>query len=216
MKDFFGFDGYIFDLDGTLLDSMSLWGRVYSETLSALGVAEPADYVRAVNKMSVADGARYTVESLGLSVSPEQIVEMWKATAHKEYRDNIQPKNNAEKLLKRLAALGKSIGVATALDSSLYVPCFRRLNFDAMFRSVTTVAEVGKDKRYPDVYLVECEKMGLTPDRCAVLEDSITGATSAKRGGFYTVGVFDADADCTPQEMQAVCDRYVSDLGDLF
>lgn len=59
-------------------------------------------------------------------------------------------------------------------------------------------------------------KMGLTPDRCVVIEDSITGATSAKRGGFYTVGVFDADADCTPQEMQAVCDRYVSDLGDLF
>ena len=118
--------------------------------------------------------------------------------------------------MKRLAALGKSIGVATALDSSLYVPCFRRLNFDGMFRSVTTVAEVGKDKRYPDVYLVECEKMGLTPDRCAVLADSITGATSAKRGGFYMVGVFDADADCTPQEMRTVCDRYVSDLGDLF
>ena len=103
MRDFFEFEGYIFDLDGTLFDSMGLWAEVYRKALCGFGVAEiPADYIREVNVRSVSEGARYTAERFSLPVGGEGVVAAWKAIAGDVYATSVEMKQGAAELLVRL------------------------------------------------------------------------------------------------------------------
>ncbi len=216
MRDFRSCKGYIFDLDGTLFDSMGLWAEVYRTALRRFGVEEvPADYIREVNCRSVTGGALYTAERFGLPASAEDVIAVWKSIAGDAYASTVELKEGAAELLASLRAAGKKIGIATALDESLALPCFRRHGIPDVVHSFSTVAEAGKDKNFPDVYLLECEKLGLKPEECAVIEDSITGASTAAKAGFFTVGVTDAHADCPPEELAAVTDVCVDSLAQL-
>ena len=216
MKDFFALDGYIFDLDGTLFDSMGLWAEVYRKALARFGVAEmPADYIREVNCRSVSGGAAYTAEKFSLPFGAEGVIAVWKEIAGDAYATTVELKEGAAELLAQLQERGKKIGIATALDEKLAEPCFARHGIVAAVHSYTTVAEVGRDKNFPDVYLAECEKLGLKPEECAVIEDSITGASTAAKAGFFTVGVVDEHADCPPEALRAVTDMCVDSLAEL-
>lgn len=216
MRDFFEFEGYIFDLDGTLFDSMGLWAEVYRKALRGFGVNEvPVDYIREVNVRSVSEGARYTAERFSLPVGGEGVVAAWKAIAGDVYATSVEMKQGAAELLVRLAGAGKKIGVATALDEALAMPCFERHGLRSSVHSLTTVEEAGADKNFPDVYLLECEKLGYAPGETVVVEDSATGARAAKSAGFCVVGVFDPNADCPREELAAACDRCVDSLAEL-
>ena len=101
MRDFFEFEGYIFDLDGTLFDSMGLWAEVYRKALCRFGVAEiPADYIREVNVRSVSEGARYTAERFSLPVGGEGVVAAWKAIAGDVYATSVEMKQGAAELAR--------------------------------------------------------------------------------------------------------------------
>lgn len=216
MRRFEDCKGYIFDLDGTLFDSMGLWTEVYREALARFGVDKvPDDYIREVNYRSVSGGAAYTAKRFDLPVNGEGVISVWKGIAGNVYATSVELKEGAAELLARLREAGKKIGIATALDSGLAMPCFARHGLRDVVHSYTSVAEAGRDKNFPDVYLAECAKLGLAPSECAVIEDSITGAASAAKAGFYTVGVFDGNADCPPQALAAVTDRFVYSLAEL-
>lgn len=217
MRDFRSCKGYIFDLDGTLFDSMGLWAEVYRTALLRFGVERvPDDYIREVNFRSVSGGAAYTAERFGLPFGGDGVIAVWKEIAGDRYATSVNLKEGAAELLDALRRRGKKIGVATALDRTLAMPCFERHGLAATVHSYTSVAEAGRDKNFPDVYLAECRKLGLTPRDCAVIEDSITGATSAARAGFFTVGVVDEHADCPPEALAAVTDVCMRSLTELF
>lgn len=195
---------------------MGLWAEVYRKALARFGAPEvPDDYVSEVNCRSVTGGAAYTAERFGLPFGAEGVIAVWKEIAGDAYATTVELKEGAAELLARLRALGKYVGIATALDEKLAAPCFERHGVTAAVHSYTTVAEVGRDKNFPDVYLVECAKLGLSPDECAVIEDSITGAGTAAKAGFFTVGVIDAHADCPPEALRAVTDMCVNSLAEL-
>lgn len=215
MTEFYGFKGYIFDLDGTLFESMHVWTRIYGETLAALGVGLPEDYHARVNHMSVGDGAEYTVRRFGLQITAEELIAEWRARAAEEYGGKIGLKPYAAELLDALKRGGKKIGIATALAESLAFPCLERNGIAGFFSSFTSVEEVNADKDKPDVYLAECAKLGLNPHECVVVEDSIVGIRGAAAGGFFTVGVYDAYSGNLAEEMRDACGMYVRNLKEL-
>lgn len=216
MRDFRSCKGYIFDLDGTLFDSMGLWAEVYRTALLRFGVERvPDDYIREVNFRSVSGGAAYTAERFGLPFGGDGVIAVWKEIAGDRYASSVNLKEGAAELLDALRRRGKKIGVATALDRTLAMPCFERHGLAETVDCYTSVAEVGRDKNFPDVYLAACGKFGLTPQECVVIEDSITGATSAARAGFFTVGVLDEHADCPPEALAAATDVCVRSLAEL-
>ena len=181
-----GFQCFLFDLDGTLLDSMPLWDKVYLQTLAHFGISVPADYLMHVNHLSVRDGAVYTVQSLGLDTTPEEIIRIWASLGTAAYRDSIQLKPHAADLLRLLA---------TALGKGFFESCLARNGVLSLFSDSTSVEEVGRGKDSPAIYLRACEKAGAAPGETVVFEDSLTGATSAKQAGFFVVGVYDASAE---------------------
>ena len=164
-----GFQCFLFDLDGTLLDSMPLWDKVYLQTLAHFGISVPADYLMHVNHLSVRDGAVYTVQSLGLDTTPEEIIRIWASLGTAAYRDSIQLKPHAADLLRLLRADGKTLGIATALGKGFFESCLARNGVLSLFSDSTSVEEVGRGKDSPAIYLRACEKAGAAPgesDRC--------------------------------------------------
>ena len=210
-----GFRCFLFDLDGTLLDSMPLWDHVYLKTLAHFGISVPADYLMHVNHLSVRDGAVYTVQSLGLDTTPEEIIRIWASLGTAAYRDSIQLKPHAADLLRLLRADGKTLGIATALGKGFFESCLARNGVLSLFSDSTSVEEVGRGKDSPAIYLRACEKAGAAPGETVVFEDSLTGATSAKQAGFFVVGVYDASAEAQRADMIRTADLYITDYRDL-
>ena len=187
--DIFSFEGYIFDLDGTLLDSMGLWDDIYVKVLGDFNIKAPSDYLFNVNHMSLCDGAAYTVERFRLEgvVKKEEIADMWTRLSKNQYESTVPLKNGAADFLHCLSGMGKTLGVATALSKELYMPCLERLGILRLFKATTSIDEVSRGKEFPDIYLRECEKIGAVPKNTVVFEDSLTGIKSASCGGFKEV-----------------------------
>lgn len=215
--DIFSFEGYIFDLDGTILDSMGLWNDIYIKVLGDFNIKAPSDYLFNVNHMSLCDGAAYTIErfQLGNVVKKEEIADMWTRLSKNQYESTVPLKNGAADFLHSLSDMGKTLGVATALSKELYMPCLERLGILRLFKAVTSIDEVARGKEFPDIYLRECEKLGTSPKNTVVFEDSLTGIKSASCGGFKTVGVYDASAEKQMSEIKNRADFYINTFTEL-
>lgn len=184
--------GFIFDMDGTLLESMGLWDKLYADLFAEDGLTMPDGFSLAVNHLKLSDCADYAVHNTPIKMTRDEIEEFWHEHALEAYSDKVPLKPYAAKLLSLLVNHGGRIGVATALGEDLFWPCLKQNGVAPLFWSGTSIEEVGVGKDRPDVYLRECSKLGLKPSQCAVFEDSHIGIASAKNAGFFTVGVFDA------------------------
>ena len=119
MMKFADLKGYIFDLDGTLLASTGLWYGIYRKALARFGIEMPDDYVAHVNHLDISRGTAYTAERFGLSCGAEGVAKVWREYAGDAYASAIEMTPHAKELLSALSALGKKLGIATALDEDL-------------------------------------------------------------------------------------------------
>ncbi len=180
--------GAIFDLDGTLLDSLGAWADVDVRFFAKRGLSVPADYFDSIKTIDLKDAAVLTKTKYGLQESCEEIVAEWLSMIQDEYAHNIQMHEGAENFLRALHCQNIKLGIATSCSPELFTPCLARHNVKELF-SAYAITREAKGKEFPDVYLLAAERLGLAPSECAVFEDILQGIESAKRGGFYTVGV---------------------------
>ena len=193
--------GAIFGLDGTLLDSAYVWSEVDRVFLGRRGLALPDDYCKSICTMNLEQAAVYTKERFKLSDSIGEIIEEWKSSALHEYRDNVQPFEGAEKLLRLLKSLGIKTALATASDRVFYEPALRRTGLYDLLDFFSQTSEVGRGKGFPDIYLHAASGLGLEAKDCAVFEDIPEGIRGAKAGGFFCVG--------------ALCGAVAEDRGEM-
>jgi HAD superfamily hydrolase (TIGR01509 family) len=197
----------IFDLDGTLLDSLGVWEDIDRAFLGARGFTVPEDYVRAIAPLSPRASAQYTIARFGLRETVEEVLSVWNEMAHRAYSEHIALKPFARDYLLRLQAQGIRLAVATASHEDLFLPALRRNGIADLFESYTTLNEVQRGKGFPDVYLRAAQKLGLAPAACTVYEDLLAGICAAKEGGFYTVGIYDPGAQLEWPLIQASADH---------
>lgn len=206
-------EGYVFDLDGTLLASTAMWHDVYAKALAHFGIEMPDDYVEHVNHLNIEKGTDYTARRFGLECGGQGVAAIWRHYAERAYSREVEMKPFAVQLLRTLHDAGKRLAVATALDEDLSRACLSRHGVWELFSVFVSVSEVGKDKSSPDVYLAAADRLGLSPASCAVVEDGEVGAATAKKEGFFSAGVYDAYSGSDPRRMREICDRYEHDLG---
>lgn len=207
--------GAIFDLDGTLLDSMWVWKQIDHDFLLKRGIAVPDDYMLAVAHLGAYQTAIYTAERFGLPETPEQMIDEWVEMAVDYYTNKVKLKKSAYEYLEMLYNKGVKLAVATANDESLYLPALKHTGIEKFFSAVVNVNDVERKKGFPDIYWLACEKMGVKPEESAVYEDIYMGICGAKDGGFIAVGVYDETSAPDEQKIREKADRYIYDFEEL-
>ena len=207
--------GAIFDLDGTLLDSMWVWAAVDRSFLGARGFDVPEDYVEAIAHLGLTAAAEYTIARFELNETVAEISAEWDRLARTAYEEQVMLKPFAKEYLLSLKARGIRLAAATASPDALYIPALKHNGIYDLFDAFTTVEEVNMPKGHPAIYLKAAQKLGLLPQNCVVFEDILPGIAGAKQGGFYAVGVFDPSAAAQKREICSLCDRYIYSFEEL-
>lgn len=207
--------GVIFDLDGTILDSMNVWKEIDVKFLGRRGLEVPEDYFRNIAPLGFDGAAAYTIERFGFPETPEQIIAEWDKMAVDAYAKEVELKPFAKEYLLSLKKKGIQLGIATSCEPQMFLPALERNGILELFESYTTVREVPRGKEFPDIYERQVEKMGLLPKECAVFEDILKAVQGANAGGFYTVGVYDVHSEYEWEEIQKQADRFIYSYEEL-
>lgn len=205
--------GAIFDLDGTLFDSLWVWGEIDKRFLHSRGIEVPPDYARTVATMGFRRCAEYTIERFGLSETPEKLMDEWMSMSRDIYAHEIGLKSGARELLEFLKGRGIKLAVATSSDENLYVPALKNNDIYEFFDFIADTSN-SRGKDFPDVYLAAAAALGLKPCECVVFEDLPAAIVSAKRGGFITVGVCDRHMEPSADQRKAM-DFFITDPKDF-
>lgn len=207
--------GIIFDVDGTLLDSMGMWAELDRTFLRENGIDPPAGISDIVKTMTVEASSAYFVERFRLNMTPEDVKKRIEALAAEAYREQLPLKSGAKEFLAAAGRRGIPMAVASANYPALLDAAFRRLGIDGYFRTVLTPGEQLAGKHEPDIYLEAARTLGTDPAETAVIEDALHAAETAKAAGFYTVGFRDVSSRQDWDGLAALCDRVTDDWDAL-
>ena len=206
--------GAIFDLDGTLFDSMQVWAKIDALFFAKRNMQEPPDYQSVIKHLNLPDAARYTRARFSLPDSEEDIIKEWTSDVALSYQNDVILKPYAKEFLLLLKERGVKSGVATSSTARLYLPVFERCGIARLFETVVTTEQT-KPKTFPDVYVETARRLGVSPHECAVFEDILTGIESATSAGFYVVAVQDDSSLGDEHALRALADEYIVSFSEL-
>ena len=210
------FDTAIFDMDGTIMDSLGIWERIDYEFLeNKRGIKVPDDYVHSIAAMSFSEIAHYTKNRFNLSDTPEELMQEWTDMAIHEYSCNVLMKPFVKEYIDLLKNCGKKIVLCTSSPEYFFKPALKNNGIYDLFDGFANTCEAGVGKDNPKVFLLAAEKAGAVPGRCLVFEDVITAAQTAKKAGMLVCGVYDERSRRYTQALKETCDMYIESFSNL-
>lgn len=212
MMDFRECEGVIFDLDGTLIDSMWVWDRIDENFLGRRGIAVPEDYLEKITPMGYEACADYTIERFGLKETRQQVMEEWYGMAVDAYSHDVSLKAGVREFLEYLRHHGVKMAIATASSLRLVLPVLKNNEIMDYFDNITTLQEVKRGKGFPDVYDLAAERMKTTSRTSVVFEDIREGIIGAKMGGYTAVGVYEEKSKASMEKIMELSDWFIYDF----
>ncbi|MCL2087073.1 MAG: HAD family phosphatase [Oscillospiraceae bacterium] len=173
----------IFDMDGTIIDTLQIWGDVDRKFLSKRGLPVPPDYLKSISLMSFDCAAQYTRERFSLNESVEDILNEWIEFAEHEYVNSAKLFPHVLEYLDELKKSGVKIALATAAIKRFYEKALSANGILSYFDVLCSVEEVGVGKTEPAVYLLTMKKLGVEPHECVIFEDVEQAAITAVKTG---------------------------------
>ena len=208
-------DAVIFDLDGTLVDSMWMWHQIDVEYLAKYGLTVPEGLQGEIEGFSFSETAVYFKERFQIPESPEEIKRTWNEMAWDKYMHEVPLKPGAAEFLKRCKERGILLGIATSNSRELVENVAAVHGFRDYFSCIMTSCDVGKGKPAPDIYLAVAGQLHVKPERCLVFEDIIPGIQAGKNAGMKVCAVEDAYSLPQAEEKKAAADFYIRDYSEL-
>lgn len=209
-------DAIIFDMDGTLIDSMWIWPDVDDVYLETYHLEEPENFHEGMEGMSFTEVAQYFLDLFPtLPHTKEEIMEEWKEMAHERYVTQVPLKTGVCEFIKKMKAQGKKIGIATSNERSLVEDTLQALGITELFDSVRTACEVAKGKPAPDVYFLVAEDLKVSPERCLVFEDVPMGILAGKNAGMTVCAVEDEFSNPQLAKKKELADFYIKTYDDI-
>ncbi len=208
------FSAAIFDLDGTLVDSNSVWEKIDRIILQKRGIRCSDEFIRKLTAMTYEDAAN-EMHKLGVKETTEELINECNMLAAQEYRYNIFLKDGVREYLEYLKKNGIRTAIATASPKELYEPVLRNNHIYNYFDAFCTTEDVGKSKDYPDIYLYAASKIDTNPADCAVFEDVLKGIISAKNAGMKAIGVYDKYSAEDLVTIRAFADKFIMNFYEM-
>ena len=193
--------GAIFDLDGTLLDSMSIWDTIGEDYLRSLGIEPRENLAETFKTFTLEESAEYYRAHYGVTLSVKVIGDF--------YRNAVPLKNGVSEFLAGLSKNGVKMCIATVTDKYLAESALTRLNVRQYFGDIFTTAEVGFGKNHPTIYRMALNYLGTPKDKTVVFEDTLHALMTAKNDGFPVAAVYDAH-EPRQNEMKSAADHYIT------
>lgn len=203
------FNAAIFDLDGTILDSMDVWEHIDIQFLKKRNLPVPENYVTEICARSFEEAAQYTIDLFGLQETVEGIIEEWNNMAVEEYSNHVGLLPYALDYLLRLKEHGIKLAVATGLPEKLYMPCLKNNSILELFDALCSTDEVQRGKEYSDVFELAARKLGVAPEHCIVFDDVLPAIKSAKAASMLAGGIYDKYSADQRAEIERIADIYL-------
>lgn len=210
-----GKKGAIFDMDGTLVDSMWMWKDIDIAYLRRFGFELPEGLQDDIEGMSMPETAVYFQRRFGIMDSIEKIQDDWNEMAMEIYERRVSLKKDARILLEKMKRCGMKIGIATSNSPELAMAALTANCVDGMFDIIRTAGEVPKGKPAPDIYLSVANQWGIDPEDCIVFEDVPAGVMAAKAAGMEVCAVYDEASARKKEEILARADYYILSFSEI-
>lgn len=207
--------GMLFDLDGTLIDSMWMWKAIDIEYLGRYGIELPVDLQRKIEGMSFSETAVYFKETFQIPDSLEVIKDTWNQMAYDKYKNEVPLKEGVMDFLKHCKEQGIKTAICTSNSRELASVCLESLGISQYIDLLVTACEVNKGKPAPDIYLKAAENLSLHPDECLVFEDIVKGLQAGIAAGMDTCAVDDKYSEETESEKRKNARYYVRTFDEI-
>lgn len=205
---------YIFDFDGTLVDSMQTWSQQFKNILSQNNIKYSDDFVKIITPLGNRGTAEYC-SSLGLNMTADEILSITDKNLYDEYVYNIPAKEYVCEVLKELKALGHSLNVLTACPHIRLDVSLKRLGIYDIFDNVWSCDDFDYTKSEPEIYTQTAERLNTSVDKCYFLDDNFNALEAAKKAGMMVIGVYDDTSSDYESEIRTLADKYIYDFREL-
>ncbi|MBP5461670.1 MAG: HAD family phosphatase [Lachnospiraceae bacterium] len=205
----------IFDLDGTLVDSMWIWKAIDIDYLGRHGIPYDETLQDKINGLTFYETAVFFKENYGIRDSTDEIQQEWNDMAIEYYRTKVFPKPGAIEYLKQLRRRGVKTGIATSNSGELLSAVLTSTGLAEYMDSIHTANEIKKGKPAPDIFLLVAEDLGVDPADCMVFEDIIPGIQAGHNAGMRVCSVYDEYSVERQEEIIAMSDYHIRSFTEL-
>ena len=181
----------IFDLDGTLADSMRVWDHICRDWLAAHGITAQDNLEQDIERMTFTQSAEYVIRTYGIVLEPPQIKAEWEAMVICQYKEAIPLKDGAAEFVKELKDQGMKLAIATSCFPAACEALLARHKIRDCFSAIVYTDEVSRDKTFPDLYLATARRLTLAPESCVVFEDFPPALSGVRTAGMGMAAVYD-------------------------
>jgi len=208
------FKGAIFDMDGTLIDSLICWEPIFRTIFQKFNDSKiiefSADEIKTMCTSTFDKTAKYLHETYSLGNSPQEILETIDSAVYNFYANEVKVKDGVIEFLEHCQKSGVKMCLASATDVSLMRVAAKHCNIEKYFSHIISCSEIGKGKNFPDIYLKGLRLLGTNLSDTYVFEDSAISVNTAKNAGFFVVGIFDK-LNIGQQEIKEKADVYIGE-----
>lgn len=206
---------FIFDLDGTLVDSMPIGVGIVVDFLEKRGVSLPSEMIKTLTPLGYKGVAAYYSENLGIPMTAAEIYAEFQRETIKAYGELVPLKKGVKETLEALKQKGFRLCVLTASPNNLTELCLKKLQIFHLFEKVWSIDDFNLTKADKDIYLAAAKRLGAEISDCVMVDDHLGVLKVAKAAGMATVGVYDEYSIDFQEEIRAIADDYVTELSQI-
>ena len=208
-------NAYLFDFDGTLVDSMPTFVSSMLRILDENHISYDETVIKTITPLGLNGTAEYFINELGLPMQKDALMLLMKEYMLHAYCHTIPAKANVEAVLKELKARGASLNVLTASPHITLDACLKRLGLLELFDNIWSCDDFQTTKADPQIYVMAAERLHTTVDKVLFLDDNLNADLTAKSAGMRVCGVYDDSSKDYVEEMKTANDYYIYDFKEL-